>query len=106
MGAVVGSRHTGTPEVLPGGTAEYAALIRERMGHLHLIDSDGELHDDDTSTHIEFGNGYVDFPATLHALGERLEAMEWWCVDFCFNPAGPEGAKVAVPFLRDLARSR
>ena len=105
MGAVVGSRHAGAAEILPGGTAEYAALVRERMGHLHLIDSDGELHDDDTSTHIEFGKGYVDFPATLHALGPQLEEMHWWCVDFCFNPAGPEGGKVAVPFLRDLARS-
>ena len=105
LGAVVGSRHTGTPETLPGGTAEYAALIRDRMGHLHLIDSDGELHDDDTSTHIAFGQGSVDFPATLQALGPRLGEMAWWCVDFCFNPAGPEGAKLAVPFLRNLARS-
>lgn len=105
MGAVVGARHTGTQEKLAGGTAEYATMIRDRMGHLHLIDSDGELHDDDTSTHIAFGEGLVDFPATLAALGPRLADIHWWCVDFCFNPAGPEGARIAVPFLHKLAGS-
>ena len=105
MGAVAASRHTGAPEKLAGGTAEYAALIRDRMGHLHVIDSDGELHDDDTSTHIAFGEGYVDFPATLEALKPRLADMSWWCVDFCFNPAGPAAARAAVPYLNNLAGS-
>lgn len=105
MGAVVASRHTGAAEKLAGGTAEYAAMIRDRMGHLHVIDSDGELHDDDTSTHIAFGEGYVDFPGTLEALKPRLADMQWWCVDFCFNPAGPEAASAAVPYLHKLAGS-
>ena len=105
MGAVMASRHTGTAERLAGGTAAYAAMIRDRMGHLHVIDSDGELHDDDTSTHIAFGEGFVDFPATLEALKPRLADMQWWCVDFCFNPEGPQAAKAAVPFLHKLAGS-
>ena len=105
MGAVVGSRHTDGKEILPGGTAEYAEKIKSRMGHLHLIDSDGLLHDDDTSTHIEFGKGLVDFPATLNALKPELNRLEWWCVDFCFNPKGPVGAKDAVPFLHNLCNS-
>jgi sugar phosphate isomerase/epimerase len=102
MGAVVGARHAGTRELLPGGVAEYAGLLADHIGHLHLIDSDGTLHDDETSTHAAFGEGKVDSVEVLTAIKPVVAAMPWWCVDFCFNPATPTAGREAVPVVRGL----
>lgn len=102
MGAVVGARHTGRKETLPGGVVEYAAALGDLVGHLHLIDSDGTLHDDETSTHAPFGSGRVDFKQVLSAMKPVIAGLPWWCVDLCFwaeaEAAGTEGAA----FVRDL----
>lgn len=102
MGAVIGARHAGTPEVLAGGVAEYARLLADHIGHLHLIDSDGTLHGEETSTHAAFGEGQVDFVEVLTAIKPVVAAMPWWCVDFCFNPATPTAGREAVPIVREL----
>ena len=49
MGAVVGARQTGQVETLNGGVAEYARMLARNIGHFHLIDSDGSLHNDETT---------------------------------------------------------
>ncbi len=102
MGSVVGARQTGDPELLNGGVAEYARLLSAMVGHLHLIDSDGTLHNHETSTHTAFGKGYIDFKVVLNALKPVIREMPWWCVDFCFNPHTPTAGKDAVPFVRSL----
>jgi sugar phosphate isomerase/epimerase len=104
MGATVGARHTGHKELLPGGAVEYARVLGDAVGHLHLIDSDGTLHDNETSTHAAFGHGKVDFPAVLRALKPALDRLPWWCVDLCFNPDTPTAGREAVPFVRRLMR--
>lgn len=100
MSGVVGARQPGEAEVLPGGIVEYAQLLQGRIGHFHLIDSDGTLHDEETSTHAAFGAGEVDFKAFLKELKPVVSAMEWWCVDFCFNAEVEEWGRQAVPFIR------
>ena len=102
MGSVVSARHTGNPELLEGGAVEYARRLSPMVGHLHLIDSDGTLHDGETSTHAAFGKGKIDFAAVLKALKPTLVDLPWWCVDFCFNPLTPTAGKEAVPFVRRL----
>jgi sugar phosphate isomerase/epimerase len=102
MGAVVGARHTGNKELLMGGEAEYGRMLGTMIGHLHLIDSDGSLHDNETSTHTEFGQGRVNFIDVLTAIKPVVSKLPWWCVDFCFNPLTPTAAKDAVPFVRRL----
>lgn len=102
MGAVVGARHTGEKEVLEGGVEEYARLVSKHIGHVHFIDSDGELHDNDTSIHAPFGTGHVDFPSAIRALGDSLDPLDWWCFDFCFCPSTEKDAKDAVPFMRNV----
>ena len=62
MGAVIGARQTGEKELLRGGVAEYGRLLGSMIGHLHLIDSDGSLHNNETSSHVAFGQGKIDFP--------------------------------------------
>ena len=104
MGAVIGARHTGEKELLPGGVAEYARCLGDAIGHLHLIDSDGTLHHDETSTHTPFGEGCIDFKAALAPIRPVVNRMEWWCADFCFCAVTETAAKPAVAFLRNLAK--
>jgi sugar phosphate isomerase/epimerase len=83
MCAVVGARQHGKRDVLPGGVAEFLDKLHGRIGAIHLIDSDGTLHHDETSTHRPFGEGLIDFDR----LAPRLLAVpniEWWTIDMCF----------------------
>lgn len=104
MGAVVGARQVGEKELLEGGVAEYGRLVMEHIGHFHLIDSDGTLHDNETSTHTAFGKGFIDFNEALTALKPVIASMPWWCVDYCFNPEGPAEAKKAPAFVQNLIK--
>ena len=98
-GAVAGARQGDDPELLAGGVAEYAELVEPYLGHLHLIDSDGCLHDDETSAHLPFGTGQIDFPsASYQALQPVAGArLPWWTVDFCFCPTTERDGRTAVP---------
>jgi sugar phosphate isomerase/epimerase len=102
MGAVIGARQTGNKELLSGGVAEYGRILGAMIGHLHLIDSDGSLHNDETSTHVTFGQGKIDFITVLTAMKITVNNLPWWCVDFCFNPETPTAGKQAVPFVHRL----
>jgi sugar phosphate isomerase/epimerase len=102
MGAVVGARYTGEKETLEGGVIEYAEMLADHIGHLHLIDSDGSLHDNDTSTHTPFGKGHIDFPAVLKAMNPVIVDMPWWCVDFCFHANVEEDGRNGVSYLKKL----
>lgn len=104
MGAVVGARHTGEPELLAGGLAQYAQMLGPHIGHVHLMDSDGSLHDNETSTHTPFGQGHIDFPEVLQALHPALQNLQWWCLDFCFCPTTQRDALSAVSYVRALAQ--
>ncbi|MFD0672694.1 sugar phosphate isomerase/epimerase family protein [Cohnella sp. GCM10027633] len=106
MGAVVGARHQGSAEVLDGGVEAYAELLAPYIGHFHLIDSDGTLHDDETSTHAAFGKGFVDFDGLLEQSGALLADLDWWCVDFCFNAEVEAWGREAVPFVRRLIEAQ
>jgi sugar phosphate isomerase/epimerase len=102
MGAVVGARQTGNKELLSGGVAEYGRFLGTMVGHLHLIDSDGSLHNNETSTHVAFGQGKIDFTDVLATMKPVISNLRWWCVDFCFNPQAPTAGRDAVPVVRRL----
>jgi sugar phosphate isomerase/epimerase len=102
LGSVVGARQMGDSELLSGGVAEYGRQLGTRIGHLHLIDSDGTLHNNETSAHTAFGFGKIDFCEVLTAMKPVVSNFPWWCVDFCFNPLTPAAGKEAVPYMRHL----
>lgn len=104
MSGVAAARHTGEKETLAGGIIEYARLLEKHIGHFHLIDSDGTLHDEETSTHAEFGAGLIDFATFLADRRQTLAPLEWWCVDFCFNAQVEAWGRDAVPFIRQAIR--
>ena len=86
MVAAVGARHPGKAETLPGGAVELAERLKGKINHIHLIDSDGTLHNDETSTHAPFGEGLIDFDALVPVLLDSGVTHDWWTIDLCFWP--------------------
>ena len=104
MCADLGSRQAGPREVLPGGMLVLAELLSGHIGHFHLIDSDGTLHDEETSTHTPFGEGLIDFKEVLRGMKEEVLPLEWWCFDFCFCPTTEKDGRAAIPFVETLLK--
>lgn len=86
MVAAKAARHPGEPEILAGGALELIQKLKGRINHIHLIDSDGTLHDDETSTHAPFGDGELNFDELVPALLESGVKHDWWTIDLCFWP--------------------
>lgn len=84
MVAVEGARQPEPKETLAGGALELAQKLRGKIGHIHLIDSDGTLHDGETSTHAPFGEGLLNFDELLPELGRSGVPHDWWTIDLCF----------------------
>ncbi|MEX2264419.1 MAG: sugar phosphate isomerase/epimerase family protein [Bryobacteraceae bacterium] len=101
MCAVVGARQHGARETLPGGVAELLRKLEGRIGAIHLIDSDGTLHGDETSTHRPFGEGYIDFRALAPQL-LAVRNIDWWCIDMCFWAGSWELVESSRVFVADL----
>ncbi len=102
MVAAVGARQPGVKETLPGGALELARKLRGKINHLHLIDSDGTLHGDETSTHAPFGDGILDFDTLIPELNKAGVPHNWWTIDLCFWPdawAVTEHCKKAIDLL-------
>jgi sugar phosphate isomerase/epimerase len=101
---VVGAKQTGGPqETVEGGVLGFAKKLRGRINHIQLIDSDGSLHDDHTSTHNPFFTGKVDFGPVLQELNANAGVKhDWWTIDLCFWPdawPGTAEAKKACDLL-------
>jgi sugar phosphate isomerase/epimerase len=86
MVAVHGARQVGEKETLPGGIAELAQRLEGKIGRLHLIDSDGTLHNNETSTHPPFGQGELNFDEFMPAILAAGCPDDWWTIDLCFWP--------------------
>ena len=104
MCSVVGARQVGEKEILPGGIVEFAKNIKDHIGHFHLIDSDGTLHGEETSTHSPFGTGNINFVDVISAIKDEVEPLEWWCFDYCFCPTTEADAKKAISFVENIIR--
>ncbi len=100
MCGVVAARQPGAQETLPGGVAEFARILKGKIGHLHVIDSDGTLHNDETSTHRPFGEGFINFDEVLDAcIHDAGYAGEWLTIDLCFWPDAWEVTAKSKEFL-------
>ncbi|MEK7792906.1 MAG: TIM barrel protein, partial [Candidatus Hydrogenedentota bacterium] len=86
MVAGVGARQPGQKETLKGGCLEMAQKLRGKINHIHLIDSDGTLHHDETSSHPPFGDGYLKFDEIIPELLKNDIGHNWWTIDLCFWP--------------------
>ena len=101
MCAVVGSRQYGAKETLPGGIEELLANLEGKIGAIHLIDSDGGLHDNHTSMHNPFGTGDVDFKSVAPKL-LAVPNIDYWAIDMCFWPGSWELVESSLAFVKNL----
>jgi sugar phosphate isomerase/epimerase len=86
MVAGVGARQVGEKEVLEGGCLALLKRLTGKINHIHLIDSDGTLHHDETSSHPPFGDGYLNFDEIVPELLKSGVKHDWWTIDLCFWP--------------------
>jgi sugar phosphate isomerase/epimerase len=59
-------------------------LCAGRIGAIHLVDTDGSLYNDETSTHLPLGEGVIDFDRLAPKL--RAAGGDWWTIDLSFYP--------------------
>jgi sugar phosphate isomerase/epimerase len=104
MCAVLGSRQLGKKETLPGGVVQFAHMLTGKIGHIHLIDSDETLHQDETSTHAPLGTGVLDFEEIMPAIAEAGYDDEWWPIDLCFWPEAIKVTKANKDYLDKLIK--
>jgi len=104
MCAAVGARQPGERETLPGGALELLIRLHGKIGHVHLIDSDGTLHNNETSTHAPFGQGVLDFDQLIPAIVTSALPTNWWTIDLCFWPNAWEATADAKIFLEGMIR--
>ena len=100
MVSVVAARQPEPKETLPGGAVELAGMLKGKINHIHLIDSDNTLHNDETSTHRPFGEGVLDFDKVIPAIMDAGYDSEWWVIDLCFWPGAWEVTEDAKNFLK------
>jgi sugar phosphate isomerase/epimerase len=101
--SVVGSRQHGKREVLEGGVCELIEMLRGRIGAVHLVDTDGTLYCDETSTHRALGSGVIPWRAVAPKLVETCPAVEWWCVDMAFSPEAWDQVEANLAAARRMA---
>jgi len=83
--AASGANHI-EPDPLPGGVLEFIKMLKGKIGFVHVIDSDGTLNGDNTSTHAPFGQGLLNFDEIIPALLDAGYAGDWWAIDLCECP--------------------
>jgi len=103
MVADQGAKQPPPKETLKGGAVELIGMLKGKIGHIHLIDSDNTLHDNMTSTHAPFGKGFLDFDKLMPAILAAGYDSEWWSVDLCFWPEAWEVTEDGLRFVRALA---
>jgi len=104
MCGVIGSRQMGEKELLPKGVVQFAYMLTGKIGHIHLIDSDGTLHGDETSTHAPLGTGLLNFDEIIPAILDAGYNDDWWPIDLCFWPKALEVTGHCKTFLDGLIK--
>lgn len=75
------------PDVLEGGILEFIDLVSGYIKLVHVIDADGTLNHDNTSEHVPFGEGKIDFDQVIPALlNQGKYTGDWWAIDLCEWP--------------------
>jgi len=84
MSAVEGANHIEPGCKLKGGVVEFCEMLDGMIGVVHVIDSDGSLNTQNTSTHAPFGIGKIDFDTVIPALLNKAHYTgDWWAIDLC-----------------------
>ncbi|MEO8091422.1 MAG: sugar phosphate isomerase/epimerase [bacterium] len=106
--AAIGARHVNGPKPLAGGQVEFLDELKGTINHVHLLDSDGTIVDhsdssEQTTQHVPFGRGEIDFEAVMPALVAAGGDTEWWTVDLCFWPDAWQATEESKRYVDELA---
>ena len=71
----------GTKEILRDGCVEFARRLRGKINHIHLMDSDGIVHLDGTSSQRSLGEGCIELNAVLAELNSPENKVDWLVID-------------------------
>ncbi len=110
MVAVVGARHEGGKETYPN-QIEFIRMLRGRINHIHLIDSDNTCHkdangEDETSSHPPFGRGVLNFDEIMpELLAAARVPHDWWTIDLCFWPDAWAATAECKTYLDQLVQT-
>jgi len=104
MVAKIGARQSGPKEILTKGGVELLHMLKGRINHVHLIDSDGSLNENATSTHNPFGTGHVNFDEMIPELLKAGIPSDWWCIDLGFRPDAWEVTADSMKFLEAIKK--
>ena len=99
--AALGANHI-EPSPLDGGIMEFIEMLKGKIGFVHVIDSDGTLNSDNTSTHSPFGEGVLDFDEIIPALLDAGYEGDWWAVDLCECPDAWEATADCKKFVDEF----
>lgn len=89
---------------LPDGVPGFIRLLGERIGRLHLADTEGVVDARGGSIRRQLGEGAVDFDAAVTALEEAGAGDGWWTLDLHGETDAPAMARSAKVFMDALAR--
>ena len=98
---VVGARQQGRKEILAGGVNEFLDLLRGRIGAVHVVDTDGSLYSDETSTHRPFHKGVIPWAAVMPKM-LAVCPLDWWCVDLSFCQEAWDSVESSLADLKQM----
>jgi sugar phosphate isomerase/epimerase len=78
--AVLGHNQVQPVERVEGGQVEFVKMLGNRIGHVHLCDTDSNTWHNAFGTHLGIGKGVIDFDSLVPALADAYDG-EWWSVD-------------------------
>jgi sugar phosphate isomerase/epimerase len=82
--AALGVNQVGEKETLAGGAVELLQLLKGKITHLHLSDSDGTVNKHDAAVHPTLGQGIVNVDQLMPDLLTAGVPNDWWCVDVAY----------------------
>jgi sugar phosphate isomerase/epimerase len=77
---VLGHNQLQPVERFEGGATEFATMLKGRIGHAHVCDTDSNTWQNAFGTHLGIGKGVIDFDELIPALADSYDG-EWWSVD-------------------------
>jgi len=98
---VVGARQQGRKETLAGGVSEFLDLLKGRIGAVHVVDTDGSLYSDETSTHRPFHLGVIPWRGVIPKMLDVCP-LDWWCVDLSFYPEAWGAVESSLADLKEM----
>ncbi len=78
---VIAHNHVQPAERLEGGQVEFVQMMKGKIGHMHVCDTDSNTWHNAFGTHLGIGKGVIDFDALISAVVDSGYASKWWSVD-------------------------